>query len=148
MSSLSEICHCSCRSVSARRVERSCYVQCPWPCLVWGNQCMSWRNRCVSLKLASAGVVCCALRGHWYHRMRRLPCKVNAIVTCFPMAPSKGTEVPFSSSPFNHFFISGRKVKGSRYFCFIRKGNGRSFLVAPSDQSQCLWGSLAELKQD
>lgn len=113
--------------------------------------CKEWDY--ILIPLASPGVgkpVChpeaclcrrCALRGHWYNRKQRLLCKAKSMVTCFPIAQRKGTEIPFSSSLFSQFFISGRKIKDSRYFSLIGKRNGR-FLVAPSDHLKCLWEGL------
>lgn len=141
VSSLSEICHCSSVSVPARRVGRRGHVLIPLASLGTGKPvCHSEACLCRHCILCIMYIV------HWYNRKQRLLCKANSIVTCLPMAWSKGTEVPFSSSRFNHFCISGRKIKDSRYFYFIRKGNGRSFSVAPSDQLRCLWGVFGRVK--
>lgn len=137
VSSLSEICHYSCGPVPARRVERRGYILIPSALvglekLVWHSEACLCRYCVLCIKRPLA--------------QQRLLCRANSIVTWFPMAQSKSTEVPFSSSWFNHFCISGRKIKDSRYFCFIRKENGRSFSVAPSDQLQGLWEVFGRVK--
>lgn len=77
-----------------------------------------------SLTLQSLQVLCIKR----YNRKQRPLCKANSARTCFPIAQRKGTEISFSSC-FSQFYISERKIQGSRYFSLIRERNGSFWLL-------------------